>query len=136
MADRRRGIAALLSSVASALPGCREARVLRRRFEGELGELLNAREVELRDGPAMGRTPESTISLDVTAGDFTLGAIDAESGVTYRAALAFSELCEWIREAVTPAVHDLHASAAASPSGTEPTGEVLPALVVLPHRRV
>ena len=77
MADRRRGIAALLSSVASALPGCREARVLRRRFEGELGELLNAREVELRDGPAMGRPPESTISLDVTAGDFTLGAIDA-----------------------------------------------------------
>ena len=60
----------------------------------------------------------------------SVAAIDAESGVTYRAALAFSELCEWIREAVTPAVHDLHASAAASPSGTEPTGELLPALVV------
>jgi hypothetical protein len=31
---------------------------------------------------------------------------------------------------VTPAVHDLHASAAASPSATKPTGELLPALVV------
>jgi hypothetical protein len=60
----------------------------------------------------------------------SVAAIDAESGVTYRAALAFSELCEWIREAVTPAVHDLHAPAAASPSGTEPTGELLPPLVV------
>jgi transcriptional regulator with PAS, ATPase and Fis domain len=77
LAERRRGIAALLSSVASALPGCREARVLRQRFESELGDLLHARDVELRDGPAMRRPPDSTISLDVTAGDFTLGAIDA-----------------------------------------------------------
>ena len=74
--DRRRGIWSLLSSVASALPGCREARHLRRRFEIELRELINAREVELRDGPAMPRPPEHTMSLEVASGDFTLGAID------------------------------------------------------------
>jgi len=30
-----------------------------------------------------------------------VAAIDAEVGVTYRAALAFNELCEWIRDAAT-----------------------------------
>ena len=35
----------------------------------------------------------------------SVAAIDAESGVTYRAALAFSELCEWIREAMSPPAH-------------------------------
>jgi hypothetical protein len=29
------------------------------------------------DGPAIPRPPESSISIDVTSGDFTLGAIDA-----------------------------------------------------------
>ena len=43
--------------VASALPGSREPRHLRQRFETELCELLNAREVELRDGPPMPRPP-------------------------------------------------------------------------------
>jgi transcriptional regulator with PAS, ATPase and Fis domain len=38
---------------------------------------MHAREVELRDGPAMPRPPESTISLDVVSGDIVLGAIDA-----------------------------------------------------------
>jgi PilZ domain-containing protein len=58
----------------------------------------------------------------------TVAAIDAESGVTYRAALAFSELCEWIREAVTPRGHDLpHAvGAGLSPGGA--AGELIPAL--------
>ena len=32
-----------------------------------------------------------------------VAAIDAESGVTYRAALCFSESCDWVREALTPA---------------------------------
>jgi len=50
---------------------------VRRQFEGELCELLNAREVELRDGPAMARPAESVISVDVVSGDITLGAIDA-----------------------------------------------------------
>jgi transcriptional regulator with PAS, ATPase and Fis domain len=75
--ERRRGVAALLATVASALPGCREARFIRQQFEEELRELMNAREVELRDGPAMPRPPESAISVDVVSGDLTLGAIDA-----------------------------------------------------------
>jgi hypothetical protein len=40
----------------------------------------------------------------------SVAAIDAESGVTYRAALAFNELCEWIRDAATHAGHDLPAA--------------------------
>jgi transcriptional regulator with PAS, ATPase and Fis domain len=75
--DRRRGVGALLATVATALPGCREARFIRQQFEAELCELMNAREVQLRDGPAMPRPPESAISVDVVSGDLTLGAIDA-----------------------------------------------------------
>jgi transcriptional regulator with PAS, ATPase and Fis domain len=76
-AERRRGLAALLAAVASALPGSREARFVRQQFEAELCDLMNAREVELRDGPAMPRPPDSVISVDVVSGDLTLGAIDA-----------------------------------------------------------
>ncbi|HYT77525.1 MAG TPA: sigma 54-interacting transcriptional regulator, partial [Vicinamibacterales bacterium] len=75
--ERRRGLSTLLSAMASALPACREPRVLRQRFEEELRELMNAREVELRDGPAVPRPAPSAISLDVNSGEFTLGAIDA-----------------------------------------------------------
>ena len=75
--ERRRGISTLLTTVAATLPGTRETRGMRHRFEAELCELLNAREVELRDGPAMPRPPESTVSIDVTSGDLVIGAIDA-----------------------------------------------------------
>src|ERR1051326_8257791 len=75
--ERRRGISTLLAAVASALASCREPRVLRERFEATLANLIDAREVELRDGPAIPRPPQSMISLDVTSGDFALGAIDA-----------------------------------------------------------
>jgi transcriptional regulator with PAS, ATPase and Fis domain len=75
--ERRRGVATLLGTVAAALPGCREARFVRQQFEAQLCELMNAREVALRDGPAMPRPPESAISVDVVSGDITLGAIDA-----------------------------------------------------------
>jgi len=75
--DRRKGLATMLAAVASALPVCREPRLLRQRFEEELRELMNAREVDLRDGSAMPRPPESSISVDVTMGELTLGAIDA-----------------------------------------------------------
>jgi DNA-binding NtrC family response regulator len=75
--DRRRGLATMLAAVSATLPLCREPRLLRQRFEEELRVLMNAREVELRDGSAMPRPPESSISVDVTSGDLTLGAIDA-----------------------------------------------------------
>ena len=76
-AERRRGVITLLSTVVSSLSGCREARHVRQQFEAELCDLMNAREVELRDGPAMPRPPESVISLDVVSGGIVLGAIDA-----------------------------------------------------------
>jgi transcriptional regulator with PAS, ATPase and Fis domain len=75
--ERRRGMATLLAVVSSALPGSREPKFLRQRFETELRDLLNAREVELRDGPPIPCPPESTVSVEVTSGTLTLGAIDA-----------------------------------------------------------
>jgi PilZ domain-containing protein len=40
----------------------------------------------------------------------TVAAIDSESGVTYRAALWFSESCEWVRETLAPAGYGIPAS--------------------------
>jgi transcriptional regulator with PAS, ATPase and Fis domain len=74
--ERRRGTASLLAVMASALPGSREPRHLRQRFESELRDMLNAREVELRDGPPIPCPPPSSISVEVTSGTLTLGAID------------------------------------------------------------
>ena len=81
--ERRRGPIALIAAVAAALPSCREARALRQRFETTLCEVLNAREVELHDGPPMPCPPESTVSHEIRCGDFTLGSIDVvfEPGV-------------------------------------------------------
>jgi len=75
--ERRRGLSSLLAALTSSLWSCRDPRALRERFESELRDLMNAREVELRDGPAMPRPPSGAISVDVTSGDFALGAIDA-----------------------------------------------------------
>ena len=74
--ERRRGPISLIAAVAAALPACREARVLRQRFEAMLCEVLNAREVELHDGPPMPCPPDSTVSLEIRSGGFTLGSID------------------------------------------------------------
>ncbi len=74
--ERRRGIAGLLGAITAALPDAREPKALRQRFQSELRDLLNAREVELRDGPAIPRPPENAISIDVTSGEYTLGSID------------------------------------------------------------
>ena len=60
----------------------------------------------------------------------SVAAIDAESGVTYRAALSFSDLCEWVREAVTPGGHDLHGDRGGVPSAAGMAGDLLPALGV------
>jgi DNA-binding NtrC family response regulator len=76
-AERRRGPMSLVDAIAAALPSWREARALRRRFEDELCVLLDAREVELRDGPPMARPPADRMSIEVKSGEFTLGSIDA-----------------------------------------------------------
>jgi transcriptional regulator with PAS, ATPase and Fis domain len=75
--ERRRGVAELLNAIATALPGSRDPRALRQRFESSLRDLLNAREVELRDGPPMPRPPHNMMSVDVRSGDYILGSIDA-----------------------------------------------------------
>ena len=127
--ERRRGIATLVSAVASALPGCREARFLRQRFESELGDLINAREVELRDGQAMPRPPETTISLDVTSGDFTLGAIDA---VFDEGGCEFDEwdeqLLESARELAALVLIIDRAQRAGTLAAAGPTGGAVPSL--------
>jgi len=89
--ERRRGIATLVEVVAGGLASCREARSLRQRFESALADLIDAREVELRDGPM--------VSLDVTSGDFALGAID---GVFDQEGRTFDD---WDRQLLQSARH-------------------------------
>src|SRR3954463_9017892 len=48
-------------------------------------------ESDLRNGIVTARVLRCAVS-----------AIEPENGVTYRAALAFGEPCEWVREAATP----------------------------------
>jgi DNA-binding NtrC family response regulator len=75
-AERRRAIGSLLREVSAALPGMRDMRQLRRKFEDELRALLNVRNVDLRDGPATATPIDAALSVDVAAGSLSLGAID------------------------------------------------------------
>lgn len=74
---RRNCVRALLVAVADALPFAQEPRMLRARFEDALCGLVNARGIELRDGPPVMRPAEHMLSLDVSSGNLSLGAIDA-----------------------------------------------------------
>jgi hypothetical protein len=60
----------------------------------------------------------------------SVAALHSESGVTYRAALAFNEICEWLRECETPGESDLpgHGSDAALAEAI--AGESIPVLQV------
>jgi transcriptional regulator with PAS, ATPase and Fis domain len=75
-ADRRRGLATLAAVVADSLAGARTPRYLRERFEDELRALLSARRVDLREGVAASRPVCGLVSLPVTVGTLTLGAVD------------------------------------------------------------
>lgn len=55
-----------------------------------------------------------------------VAAIDAESGVTYRAALSFNDTCDWVREALTPEGHAVPCSAAGEASQAAGEGDRLP----------
>ena len=84
VADRRRGMASLISALASALPITREPRALRQRFEEELRERVRARTILLRDSTSSATSPAGALTIDVVAGSFTLGAIDVvldEAGI-------------------------------------------------------
>jgi hypothetical protein len=54
-------------------------------------------------------------------------AIDSQSGVTYRAALSFSETCEWVREGLTPAGYAFPGSTSGAVPDSAASGEQLPA---------
>ena len=73
---RHKSTGALLRAIVEALPDAREPRLLRTRFQDQLRALVNAREIELRDGPPMPRPGERIVSMDVSAGSLALGAID------------------------------------------------------------
>ncbi len=55
-----------------------------------------------------------------------VAAIDAESGVTYRAGLSFNDACDWVREAITPPGHTVHGGAAAGVPRPVGDGDLLP----------
>jgi hypothetical protein len=96
--ERRKTARSLLSAVAAALTRAREPRYLRERFEDRLRDLLNARSVELRDGVPALRPAEGTVSLAVTMGGLTLGAIDA----SFDRSPAFDD---WDRQTLESARH-------------------------------
>lgn len=56
-----------------------------------------------------------------------VAAIDAEAGIMYRAALAFIETCEWVREALTPIGYAVHPTLAGSPAAAAAHGDGIPA---------
>ncbi len=76
VAEKRRGLGALLSATASALPIGRDPRVVRERFEEELRALVRARSIDLRDTSSSSGPPPGALTIDIMAGSFTLGAID------------------------------------------------------------
>ena len=55
-----------------------------------------------------------------------VAAIDSESGVTYRAALCFSESCDWVREALTPSGYGIPLETTATAVPPAGAGDRLP----------
>jgi hypothetical protein len=55
-----------------------------------------------------------------------VSAIDAESGVTYRAALSFIKACDWVREVLTQGGYGLHGDRAGEAPQAGHDGHRLP----------
>jgi hypothetical protein len=115
----------------------------RRRVHGvrgrvRLGHRLVIVDVSSRGALVEGRSPlrpgsrvevqlETDARRDLIAARVTrcgVVAIDPEAGVTYRAALAFAESCEWVREHTT---HDGYGLPSANERGAPVDGDSLPA---------
>jgi hypothetical protein len=80
------------------------------------GALVEARR-PLRPGAYVDLHLESAARGGMVAARVTrcaVAAIDAETGVTYRAALSFNESCDRVREALTPEGYDFPLKAAAA----------------------
>jgi len=56
----------------------------------------------------------------------TVSAIDAETGITYRAALSFTNSCDWVREVLTPGGNGVHVATAGESERRDLGGEQLP----------
>ena len=56
----------------------------------------------------------------------SVAAIDSVSGVTYRAALCFSETCDWVREALAPGGYGMPGDVTATQSSPLTSGDGLP----------
>jgi hypothetical protein len=55
-----------------------------------------------------------------------VAAIDSESGVTYRAALSFTDTCDWVREALTQGVYTVPGRATGGATPAPGGGDQLP----------
>jgi hypothetical protein len=55
-----------------------------------------------------------------------VAAIDAETGITYRAALAFTNSCDWVREVMTPGGNGIHTGNQDARSRPGRAGQALP----------
>jgi hypothetical protein len=57
----------------------------------------------------------------------SVAALHGESGITYRAALAFNQACNWVREIPTPKGYRLHGGHSGGAAGGDEPGDRLPA---------
>jgi hypothetical protein len=57
----------------------------------------------------------------------SVAALHGESGITYRAALAFNEACDWVREIMTPQGYCLHGGHSVCATAGDEPGDRLPA---------
>ena len=57
----------------------------------------------------------------------SVAALHGESGITYRAALAFNQACDWVREILTPKGYSVHSRRSVDADDGDESGERLPA---------
>jgi|SRR5688572_20436372 len=56
----------------------------------------------------------------------SVAALHGESGITYRAALAFSQACHWVREILTPKGYSMHVGDSVDDAVRDESGDRLP----------
>jgi hypothetical protein len=57
----------------------------------------------------------------------SVAALHGESGITYRAALAFNQACDWVREILTPKGYPVHGAHSPDAARRDEPGDHLPA---------
>ena len=56
----------------------------------------------------------------------SVAALHGESGITYRAALAFNQACHWVREILTPKGYSMHVGDSVDDAVRDEAGDRLP----------